>query len=904
MTSCDTGQTLSIDHVGFLEDLSGVPPYLLPIDSGPLTVPSGSSCAFCGVGDSGQIASRRNTQTATSTIPAEGRGTLRIQRFGNAFEFPVELQTGRFEVETTHPIVPDGSVLSGEIVVAGKVVPVVARESGCRGLDGRIVQAFAPYSPVMDLQQSTIKVQSPTAGCMKFRISMGHQPPVFPIHVTPSTRKWDGTRQPISYETAIARLADLLLAHRPPHGRTLVYACGQIDYFTIFAFQEVFRLLGVRNLAGNAEHCLNSGAVHNEILTGQEGPFLTIDQALTGPGRFYVLNGWNGLITHPPAFYQLFKRPDFDAYMVEVAVTESAKMLASKLGPDRVLLIRSGGDAHLALAIAHEVLAQYPAAVESRFVDRYADRESFDKYTALARSESFEPTRVAERLAPDPDYAPRLLRGIRTIAARLASPDVVPINIPSVGLSQTKGVVAHCLWGSLLAMLGKYGLKRDGTPAGGTVRIPGQINAQTEVQGLSRRAFMGRIPMTDAGAIDAARRMGLPDDAYSLALHDTPRAALDYSDSVSDRPELFVCFGTQFESNMMNRRRWIAKLQAHGTTLVVVDPIPDPFSLDTADLVIPSPPHAAAAKLYQNGEWRLTLSVPRKRPAQQTRTDATIVYDTMAEIAERLVRDPALHSANADLARHAKSGYLARRFGRPEHGGGLPRCDGEVSRAVLWQRILDYMADGPDRAGPVYCRPVLADGRPINWTDLLAAGSMIYGGVGESRYRLDYDDESQVPFRNIYDNPRKFTFFIPTEADLRLPDGIILNSGRSTLSDDKSRIRFAVATFNSGKATPAVDMPAENPLFVSLPIARRMNLTLGDRVRVTNVETGESIVLPVEPTDRVKGESAYVSFHKCRAETEDGRYLNAITGHTGRCPYSSQSNFKATVVLLHREPLA
>src|SRR5581483_5093884 len=124
-----------------------------------------------------------------------------------------------------------------------------------------------------------------------------------------------GERRTVSYAEAIARFAELLLAHRPPTARTLIYACGQVDYFTIFSFQEVFRLLGVRNLAGNAEHCLNAGAVHNEILTGQEGPFLTVEQGLEGPGRFHVLNGWNGLVTHPPAFHTLMKREDLDAFL-------------------------------------------------------------------------------------------------------------------------------------------------------------------------------------------------------------------------------------------------------------------------------------------------------------------------------------------------------------------------------------------------------------------------------------------------------------------------------------------------------------------------------------------------------------------------------------------------------------
>jgi hypothetical protein len=56
------------------------------------------------------------------------------------------------------------------------------------------------------------------------------------------------------------------------------------------------------------------------------------------------------------------------------------------------------------------------------------------------------------------------------------------------------------------------------------LRVPGQINAESEVQGLSRKYFMGRIPIDEAG--EAARRMGLPDDAYQAVEADPPRTAL------------------------------------------------------------------------------------------------------------------------------------------------------------------------------------------------------------------------------------------------------------------------------------------------------------------------------------------------------------------------------------------
>lgn len=736
---------------------------------------------------------------------------------------------------------------------------------------------------------------APTTGCIKLRHSMMRQRAAYPIQVAPRLRNAHGRLEPISYHAAVAKLAELVLAHRQPHGRTLVYASGQVDYFAIFALQEVFRLLGVRNLTGNAEHCLNAGAVHNEMLTGQEGPFVSIDHAVRGPSRFYLWNGWNGFISHPPVFQALMSRKDLDAYLVEVMVTESAKALAGALGSERVLLIRPRTDPHLALSVAHEILARHPGAVSQRFVDRFGDRGAFEAFTRLASSESFAPERVAERIAPEPKYVERLLKGIRRIALKLAQDGVVPVNIPSVGLSQTSGAVTHCLWGSALGLVGKYGLRAPGELSGGTLRLAGQINAETEVQGLSRKYFMGRVPMSEAA--DAARRMGLPDDAYAAVLADPGRAALDYSEPTPGTRELFICMGTQFEANMMGRKRWLDKLTHPDTTLVVIDPIVDSWSEAHADLIVPSPPHPAAPKLYQNGEWKLTLSIPQKRAPAETRSDATLVYDLMAEITRRVERDSLLAAAHPDLARHARSGYLAQRFCPPERGGGLSRVEGEVSRPQLWQRILDYMSGGK---GPLYCRPEHDDGSAIAWEELLERGSVYYGGVGARRFLLDYDDPEAHPYRDVYRRPARFRFFVPTDADLEIPNGVLLGSGRSCLSDERKAIAFAVGTFNSGKATPTLGMPDENPLFVSPTLAQKHGLASGQRVRVTNPESGGHAEFPVIVSDRVKGDMVYASFHKSRAQMEGRQYINEVTSHEGRCAYTSQTNMKATRVTLER----
>lgn len=897
----------TIEHAGLLEDLVETPRYVMPRHESGVPQIGRLSCSYCGVGDGGRSTRVPESPTApewalsAAGIAAgrSGRVWVDVDSTTRACEATLA-ESGQLEVYSSEPLLAPGAVMRGVFEIDGARIPFVGREvERRRAPDGTLkAHVLEPFTGHLRVYREVLEQVAPTPGCIKLRHSMMRQKTAYPIHMSPSVLDPStGRRRPITYAAAIKKLAELLLAHRAPNGRTLVYASGQIDYFAIFAMQEVLRLLGVRNLTGNAEHCLNAGAVHNEMLTGQEGPFVTIEQATTGPSRFYLLNGWNGFITHPPVFRALLARKDLDAYLIEVMVTESAKALAESLGKERVLLIRSRTDPHLALAVAHELLTAHPQAVNQQFVDRFADRASFEAYCALASSESYAPERVAQRIAAEPQYEERLLAGIRRIALKLAQGEVVPVNIGSMGLSQTSGAVAHCLWGSALALVGKYGLDKVGSLAGGTLRLAGQINAESEVQGLSRKYFMGRVPMSEAA--DAARRMGLPDDAYNHVVADPGRAALDYSEPTPGTRELFLCMGTQFEANMMGRKRWIEKLTHPESTLVVIDPIPDSWSEANAALIVPSPPHPATTKLYQNGEWKLTLSVPQKRAAPETRSDATILYDAMAEITRRVDSEPDLAAQHPDISRHVLSGYLAERFCGKDVGGGLTRLEGEVSRPELWQRILAYMSGG---AAHLYCRPEHGNGRAIEWTELLEKGSVYYGGIGETRFLLDYDNPEAQPFRDVYRRPSRFKFFLPKAADLDIPTGTILSSGRSPLSDERQRIAFAVGTFNSGKATPIVGMPDENPLFVSPLFAQKHGITTGQRVRVRNPDSGGVLELPAVVSDRMKGDLVYSSFHKSRSQMDGVQYINEVTSHEGRCSYTSQTNLKATRVVV--EPLA
>src|SRR5690606_23799538 len=82
--------------------------------------------------------------------------------------------------------------------------------------------ADAAGSGQLRVYREVLSGVEPTTGCIKLRSSMMRQKTAYPIHTTPSVLdRATGRRRPISYAAAIARLAELLLLHRMPRGRTL-----------------------------------------------------------------------------------------------------------------------------------------------------------------------------------------------------------------------------------------------------------------------------------------------------------------------------------------------------------------------------------------------------------------------------------------------------------------------------------------------------------------------------------------------------------------------------------------------------------------------------------------------------------------------------------------------------------
>jgi hypothetical protein len=76
----------TIEHTGFLEDISSVPACLVPPHEHPATPSGRYACAFCGVGESAVAVERRSAPSPAPT-PAEAlEGTMRLPRLGTPFQ--------------------------------------------------------------------------------------------------------------------------------------------------------------------------------------------------------------------------------------------------------------------------------------------------------------------------------------------------------------------------------------------------------------------------------------------------------------------------------------------------------------------------------------------------------------------------------------------------------------------------------------------------------------------------------------------------------------------------------------------------------------------------------------------------------------------------------------------------
>jgi ferredoxin len=169
-------------------------------------------------------------------------------------------------------------------------------------------------------------------------------------------------------------------------------------------------------------------------------------------------------------------------------------------------------------------------------------------------------------------------------------------------------------------------------------------------------------------------------------------------------------------------------------------------------------------------------------------------------------------------------------------------------------------------SGPLYCRPEHAGGRAIAWTELLEKGSLYCGGVGSTRYVLDYDDPSARPFRDVFRRPFAFRFMDAAKAllvgrgfDLSRLHAESFAPARSTpeAGAETGGARFTVEFARAGKrvsggpALPLLDLAEANDL--ELGYACRTGNCGECKVRVLRGDVSATTDVGLTPLERAAG---------------------------------------------------
>lgn len=761
-----------------------------------------------------------------------------------------------------------------EIEREGQSWTVILKASHSTSQAEQECQCFDIYKTMLSQQQSQLALASPPQSPLRLRLGASAMRPLFPIQLAPSVLDLTGRRVSISYAGAIERLADLMLAHRPPYGRTLIYADGNLDYFGHFALQEMARLLGVRNLYGStiwSSQALASGA---EIQRGVASPFMTLEECLAAEQAVFILNGANPYLTHPLWFEQVLQSQPLDLWLIDVLVSETAAVIADRLSPDRILLIRPGAENHLALAIAHDIIKRHPTAVVSQQAD--FDHDSLQEWLSLAASEIFNPETTVDLLVPEAAYRDRLLQGIYALSDQLVSTATV-IHCPGSGLLQSGGTTGYGLWTNLLAMTGKL----SQTPANrsaGEYRLLIENNEATQLQSLGPHQFFGGIPLDPTGIKDCAARLGLPADVFQSLLSEPVRPIEDFlRPTQASQKELIICIGEGLEARWIrDHELWARKLKDSDATLVVIDHMPGPFLMQYATLCLPALPELASAQVYQSSEGRFHTRLPRRQAPPQMRSEATIFYDLLAEVSRLLEQHSDYRQAHPDLAQ--LSGYFVQRFAAPVKGnaGGLKRSEGEVDREALWQRLIDYcqhgslLASSPQLATAPQSQPA----RVARWSELNQPDCLVR------------NNPTGLLCQDLYQQARPFRFFIPQQNDFKLPQQTVLVTGSTIPSPTYSQVAFALQSNFSQRKYWHPGLPQERWLYLSASCAEKWNLRAGDRVRLESGEMALSHFYPLKISNWLKGDLIYFDHYLSASEIDQSAPLPWTRFAVSVCPYS------------------
>lgn len=822
MTNVFTRPLPTLPHVGYLADLQHYPAWLpLPEHITPHQHP-----VYAPPGIEGLAHHTQHLYRSESWDLEAGSYTLNAYFMGQWIETEAVLADHILTLAQDIQIATDDGVVLVEMA-QGEARWTIMIKALERLNDHQ--PRFQVYKTLLQHKAHTLSLDTqkhpPLPGNISLQLNQGTQRSLFGIQQQPSVLDVTGQRVPLSAEEAYGRLADLLLAHRPPYGRTLVYADGDLDLFDYFALQEVGRLLGIRNLHGSSVWGAEALAAGQSLLNSSVHN--TLDDLLAMRQPVFLFNGWNGLIHHPVAFEKLAEHPTAQIWIIDSLMQESAKYLLAQHPRCEVMLIRPGSEGLLALCVARCLIEKHG------FGDTTAP--GFKDYAAVTQSSIFELEPMVAELVADPQDTEHLKEQILRLADALANPEQQAAHTPGNSLYQSGGTQAYCLWHNVLQLVDK--------------RFEWQSfdtrNEGQQIEHFSPHRFFGNLPMTESGCQQAARRMGLPENTYTPLHTENVRPIQEFlAPSQGHQRELIICIGHGLEARWIrDHDQWYEKVRSTDAVLVVLDSMPGPFMLRHAALCLPLSPEISQYQLRQEGCSRWYHDLPKKQAPEHTHSTTTWLYRTMEVLTQALQHSTHIQKGHPDLERHLD--YLTLRFSSQQ----LPYKGTEICRQALWERMQSYM----EHSG-IFSTP---------WEALFTEAT------------LDLEPPPTDTFH----------YFVPQFNDFSQPRESVLNIGGSTPNATFQQVRHAINASTRGHAYDYGTMPKARALFISPQLAKQHKLENQSLVELRQAGVAP-IQCQVEISHDLKDKTLYFSHYLSQDELNTRQVMPWSRFRAQVCPYS------------------
>ena len=658
-------------------------------------------------------------------------------------------------------------------------------------------------------------------------------------HLHPLIRKGDGFQR-ASWDEALGLVASRFKEAIARFGPDAVgfYGSGQAFTEETYVANKLFKA-GIRtnNVDGNPRLCMASATAGYVTSFGKDEPmgcYEDIDHA-----DVFLIVGSNTAEAHPVIFRRIVQRKERGS-KVKVVVLDPRRTPTSRIA-DLHVSFTPGTDLAILNAMAHVLVAE--RMVDEAFVrDHVAFGEGAEVGRTMADYRNFLQDYTPQRVAA---LAGCRAEDIVTAARVFGERGRAAMSMWTMGLNQrTKGVWANNLVHNLHLLTGKIG-----TPGSTPLSLTGQPNACGGVRdggALSHLLPYGRVVANEKHRAEMEKLWNVPPGTiapkpglHALGLFQ----ALD-----AGKLKCLYVMCTNPGQSLPNVNRYRKAMRREGAFVVVSEAYHPTRTSELADVVLPAALWAEKEGVYGCTERRYQLLERAVSPAGESRPDFDILCD------------------------------LARRLG---HGELVPY----QTPADAWAEILK-VAGGTAYDFGGMTRARLRDAHGLLWP-LPAAG-----GAG-TRRRYVRGDDPFVPA----DHPQRIKFYgrpdsravvwlrpqKPPEEVVDAAYPVYLTTGRVIEQWHTSTMTRNCKALRHANAEALAEIHPQD--------AARLDLSSGDRVRVTSRRGSETFRAKV--TDTARPGMVFIQMH-------DPDHMCNVVTIDAIDPVSNQPEFKICAVKLEK----